>query len=878
MKGPGLPLSLVAALLLAGAASHAAADPKAEAALPQIWIKSGAHLVDVPPPWRRPQNETGAMWEENAPWPTVASHVKVAEFPPGNIQWAKDADLQKAFAEMKRRNIALALGTGLLTRTDHCQAKNEATAAPGELEQMLEKIRRNGGELRYIAMDEPYFYGHRDASGCHESAAELAKNVAANVAIARRIFPDVKIGDGEVIDASRPFIDELAAWADAYRAAVGENLAFMQTDISWSEPAMRNLKPLSSALKARNIPIAFIYNADAAAVTDASWQQSAEDHIAEIETRLDLRPDIAVFDSWVRNPSHVLPETTPGTLTNIALRYLRTATFLTLENTDDVVKGRLTDARGQAVANARIAVEAVDVGAAMGPQQRSLSGTVPATAATAIIGMRANLEGSCVCDGPAAAIVGGIHYAERGTNRHVDISPVSLPIEGAPASVRTLKLTPGMNYAPNFQKFPVTPGATFDLSTSMAATANASHAGYVTIIFIGDAGKDAQREFLWFEPSHRSLGEATTDADGIFQMKLPSAVALAKPTIRATFAGDAGMRAAIAEHAAIKAGASTPALVQLLADKHGKLVIFAPRKDFFRAFENGASWPDLEKQWKKGSAIVNMFALGEGQIRTMPDDMLARLVHELNNHHVALGIEILATNWFHEPPCGGGVEGYSDPGSANSTVAKLLRAGASPSMIRMDEPLFFGHYYQGKNACRSPIENVAQRTAVIVKIYTAAFPDLIVGDAEPFPAISNQNGWQADYAKWVAAFHAATGTPLSFTDIDINWSDPRLNRPGPPATSDPGAIAGLSRTVAQVLRANKLAVGMYYTGFGGGPLTDARWMAQAREHMDAVEHAGIAPDHVIITSWDPYPALTFPETNPDALSSLLAYYADHYRR
>ncbi|MBV9456216.1 MAG: hypothetical protein JO141_01680 [Bradyrhizobium sp.] len=652
----------------------------------------------------------------------------------------------------------------------------------------------------------------------------------------------------------------------------------MQTDISWSEPAMRNLKPLSSAMKARKIPIAFIYNADAAAVTDASWQQSAEDHIAEIETLLDLHPDIAVFDSWVKNPSHALPETTPGTLTNIVLRYLRTATFLTLENTDSDVKGRLTDARGQAVANAKITLEALDVGAAMGPEPRSLSGTVPATSTTAIIGMRANIEGSCVCDGPAAAIVGGIHYAERGTGKHIDISPVSLPIEGAPASVRTLKLTPDMKYAPNLQQFPVTSGATFDLSTTMAATANASHAGYITIIFLGGAGKDAKREFLWFEPSHHSLGEVTTGADGIFQTKLPPSVTLAKPTIKAMFAGDAAMRAAIAEHAMTKANVTAPALVQPLANPREKLVIFAPRKDFFRAFENGASWTDLEKQWKKGAAIVNMFALGEGQIRAMPDDVLARLVHELGDHHVALGIEILATNWFHEPACGGGVEGYSDPGSANGAVAKLLRAGASPSMIRMDEPLFFGHYYQGKNACRSPIENVAQRTAVIVKIYTAAFPALTVGDAEPFPAISNQNGWQADYAKWVAAFHAATGTPLSFTDIDINWADPRLNRPGPSATSDPTAIAGLSRTVAQVLRANKLSVGMYYTGFGGGPLTDARWMAQAREHMDVVEHAGIAPDHIIITSWDPFPALTFPEANPDALSSLLAYYADHYRR
>jgi hypothetical protein len=275
-------LALIVAASLASSAALFAAEPPAAPALPGIWIKSGAHLVNIPPPWSAVgSNETGAMWEADAPWPTVASHVKVALFPPGNIQWAKDEDLQKAFSDMKRRNIALALGTGLLTRSDHCQARNEATAAPGEFEQMLVKIQRDGGEVSYIAMDEPYFYGHRDPSGCHEQAAELAKNVAANVAIARKIFPNIRIGGIEVVGASRPFIDELAAWADAYQAAVGEKLAFMQTDVAWSELAMQNLIPLSTAMKARSIPLAVIYNADDSSHTDESWQQSAESHIAE---------------------------------------------------------------------------------------------------------------------------------------------------------------------------------------------------------------------------------------------------------------------------------------------------------------------------------------------------------------------------------------------------------------------------------------------------------------------------------------------------------------------------------------------------------------------------------------------------------------------
>jgi hypothetical protein len=127
-----------------------------------------------------------------------------------------------------------------------------------------------------------------------------------------------------------------------------------------------------------------------------------------------------------------LPENKPGTLTNIALRYLRTPTSLTLQRTENEVSGRLTDQRGAPIADAKIAIEAIDASAAMGPTPRSETRTVPDNAATAVVGIRAGLEGSCICDGVAAAIVAGIHYQEQGTNRHEDISPVSLPIDAAP--------------------------------------------------------------------------------------------------------------------------------------------------------------------------------------------------------------------------------------------------------------------------------------------------------------------------------------------------------------------------------------------------------------------------------------------------------------
>lgn len=114
---------------------------------------------------------------------------------------------------MKRRHIALEIGTGLIVRSDRCRSNTEAYVDPGALERMFDKIRRDGGDVKYVGMDEPYFWGHRYSgpTACHESAQAIAKAVAESVHLVRRYFPNAQMGDTEVVDQSRSWVDELAA-------------------------------------------------------------------------------------------------------------------------------------------------------------------------------------------------------------------------------------------------------------------------------------------------------------------------------------------------------------------------------------------------------------------------------------------------------------------------------------------------------------------------------------------------------------------------------------------------------------------------------------------------------------------------------------------
>src|SRR5260370_21549579 len=285
----------------------------------------------------------------------------------------------------------------------------------------------------------------------HAMATEIARRVAATVAGARSIFPNVQIGDEEVVNGSRPEADELAEWADAYRAAVGDPLSFIHADVAWSGLAMRNLKPLAAALKARQVALGIIYHAEGEARSDDAFAQSATEHFTEIEQVLGVHPDHAVFQSWVHTPTRMMPENQPGTITNLDRRYLQPIPSLSLTREGTGIAGRLSDSHGQPISGAEMTIEAIDIAGRMAPADRQLTGTVPKDAAQAMIGIRANAESSCVCAGDNAT-VGMIRYSETGTGRKADIAP------GAPPIPRRAKLTPSQAVIRNRKQIPAPPG------------------------------------------------------------------------------------------------------------------------------------------------------------------------------------------------------------------------------------------------------------------------------------------------------------------------------------------------------------------------------------------------------------------------------------
>ena len=159
----------------------------------------------------------------------------------------------------------------------------------------------------------------------------------------------------------------------------------------------------------------------------------------------------------------------------------------------------------------------------------------------------------------------------------------------------------------------------------------------------------------------------------------------------------------------------------------------------------------------------------------------------------------------------------------------------------MDEPLWFGHYYNGKNACHSSIDNVAERVAKNMHEYLKVFPNAIIADGEPFPSITDQPNWKEDYRHWMEAFRAKVGKELAFTSLDINWGV--KNWP-----TSVQAMASFARDV-------KMPLGIIYNAAPPPPSMSVQaWLDGAVRNFNYIEDTlHFVPDWAVFASWARYP-------------------------
>jgi hypothetical protein len=274
------------------------------------------------------------LFVPTAPWQQAATSLKVFKTSTQWVTYAPDNVLSAMFSDLKRRGIGLAIEALATPQTSSCGAGVEGYSSPGSMAIMAQRVKNLGGDLKYIAMDEPLWFGHhyQGPNACQSAISNLATSLAVNVNAIRAVFPNVMVGDIEPLSlATVPdWLDELATFATAFQSATGTPLDFLHADVQWSNNSPSELQQFTTRMHAAGIKVGFIYNGDPTDQTDLAWTEHAEARFTSIERS--LVADQTILQTWMLRPTNMLPETQAGTMTNLVDRYLAMQTKLSMQN------------------------------------------------------------------------------------------------------------------------------------------------------------------------------------------------------------------------------------------------------------------------------------------------------------------------------------------------------------------------------------------------------------------------------------------------------------------------------------------------------------------------------------------------------------------
>jgi hypothetical protein len=258
--------------------------------------------------------------------------------------------------------------------------------------------------------------------------------------------------------------------------------------------------------------------------------------------------------------------------------------------------------------------------------------------------------------------------------------------------------------------------------------------------------------------------------------------------------------------------------------------------------------------WSEAASHTDVFLVNDivflGELPGTPSDSQWRQVFaDLNRRGIAFAI-----SWGPLTPegCGTGMEGFD--GENGARIANKIKAlGGTLKYIAMDEP------FAGALGCNWTPRQTAENALRSIARVRTVFPEVIVGDIEPIPAVQAPADWLQRYSAWLDAWKDVSGASFPFFHLDVNWSLDWV----------PHAEAMRHELVSR-----HILFGMIYNGYWED-IADVDWVRDAIAHFTKYEtQTGVTPDHVAFEGWDHHPLHALPETSPAAMT----YDIDSYFR
>lgn len=474
------------------------------------------------------------LFEDDAAWSDALEHIDAFAMHAWMFRYSTtDEQLRGLFDWLDRRELPFGLEVEPLTwpGPDVCD-HGESFEGPYDLEQ-IQRIKDQGGRIDFLSFDEPYSHAYKWDKGrpCRYSLERTVDEAFAFVEEVRKLFPAVQVGSIEPMWTD-PLIgaDDMALWLDTWEARTGEPFAFLNMDIDWRRedwPAV--VAEVQTVAEERGVPLGMLYLGSQFSRDNDEWLRQLATHTARLETEQGVSPDLVGFYSWHDVPDRLLPDDDLDTYTGRINQYFGTRTRIgppTVER--KTATGQVSTVDGEPLPGLELTASVVPLDGSRSRQR--LSGTVPAGAREALIGVRANIEGGV--PGPVDVRISDVSYREGGGKNKVPNPRFRQGLDGWGSSgtgkttavgskgerAMRVKAKPKQSINIDGQRFKVKPGAEFDLAVTLDVPGTSVGTGYVSVIFLGDS--EVRRDILEFVAEPALLPPVTTDEDGTYRVSL----------------------------------------------------------------------------------------------------------------------------------------------------------------------------------------------------------------------------------------------------------------------------------------------------------------------------------------------------------------------
>lgn len=260
-----------------------------------------------------------------------------------------------------------------------------------------------------------------------------------------------------------------------------------------------------------------------------------------------------------------------------------------------------------------------------------------------------------------------------------------------------------------------------------------------------------------------------------------------------------------------------------------------------------------EADWSRMAGYVQVFKLYGGWVaHDSTQAQVSQAIQGIRQRGLGLAVEVGPL--VPTADCGFHVESFAGEEGIVETIQRIKSLGGKLDLIAFDEPYYYGHFYDGENACHWTAEKIAQGVDAFIRKARLEFPDLVIGDIEPLTGPAGPDQYKA----WLDTFKKVNGYDLAFLHLDVDWSDTQW-----PAKA---------QSIANYGRIRDIPVGVIFTG-NYQDQTDEAWVSIAGERVKRYEsEAGSPPEQVIFQSWNDKPDHVLPESEPSSFTGFVRTY------